>query len=81
MSKNKPTITIKNFFSLQMGKMGTRGVGGIHVTTISSGSGGSFSETFEIPITLVGHHKIAIRLGSITGGFFAYNWFFNNTYP
>ena len=80
------TITTNNFppsydFRVLMGKMSTRGIGGIHVTTISSDSGGTFTETFEIPEGLAGHHRIAIRLESTTGGFFAFNWFFNNTYP
>ena len=80
------TITTKNFpasydFRVLMGVISTRGIGGIHVATIGSGSGGSFTETFQIPAALAGHHRIAIRLESTTGGFFAYNWFFNNTYP
>lgn len=80
------TIRTNNFppsydFRVLMGEMSTRGIGGIHVATISSGSGGTFSETFEIPDALASRHRIAIRLESTTGGFFAYNWFFNNTYP
>jgi hypothetical protein len=68
-------------FKVLMGKMGTRGIGGAQVTTFNSGTGGSFEATFDIPPALVGEHQIAIRLESITGGFYAYNWFFNNTYP
>ncbi len=82
------TVTIKtndfpaNYdFQVLMGKMSTRGIDGINVTTISSGSGGTFTETFNIPGALAGDYRIAIRLESTTGGFFAYNWFFNNTYP
>jgi hypothetical protein len=82
------TVTIKtnnfpaNFdFKVLMGKMGTRGIGGTLVTSVNSGIGGSFVSTFDIPAALSGEHQIAIRLESTTGGFYAYNWFYNNTYP
>ena len=62
-----------------MGEMGTRGVNGIKVATISSGAGGSFTDTFNIPDALKGRYQISIRLQSVTGsGYFAYNWFYNN---
>ena len=80
------TVTIKtnNFpantdFQVLMGKMGTKGVSGILVTTINSGSGGVFSKTFDIPAALAGDYQIAIRLEATSGGFYAYNWFYNNT--
>lgn len=80
------TIRTNNFpanydFKVLMGKMGTKGIGGIHVATISSGAGGVFNETFNIPAALKGDSRIAIRLESTSGGFYAFNWFFNNTYP
>lgn len=68
-----------NTFVVTMGPMGTRGVGGIKVDTIDSGSGGSFDATFKIPDALVGSYQIAIRLQSSTSGYFAYNWFYNQT--
>jgi hypothetical protein len=80
------TVTIQTFnfpandtFVVTMGKIGTRGVGGIKVDTIDSGSGGSFSLTFKIPDALKGLYQIAIRLESPVSGYFAYNWFYNNT--
>jgi hypothetical protein len=81
------TVTIQTYnfpandtFKVLMGYMGTRGVGGTRVDTISSGGGGSFSATFNIPAGLKGLYQIAIRLQSTTGsGYFAYNWFYNNT--
>ena len=81
------TVTIKTFnfpandsFDVLMGQFGTRGINGIKVTTTSSGTGGSFTETYNIPAGLQGLNRIAIRLQSNTGsGYFAYNWFFNNT--
>lgn len=78
------TITTKNFpandnFNVLMGKMGTRGVNGVLVKSVSSGAGGTLSFTFDIPASLKGNFQIAIRLESPTSGFFAYNWFFNTT--
>lgn len=67
-------------FDVLMNVMGTRGVKGVKVATISSGAGGSFDGTFDIPTSLKGERQIAIRLQSSTGsGYFAYNWFYNNT--
>ena len=67
-------------FNVLMGPMGTRGIGGILVQTIDSGSGGSQTLTFAIPDALNGSNQIAIRLESVTGsGLYAYNWFYNNT--
>ncbi|MDD2694581.1 MAG: hypothetical protein PHD58_01480 [Anaerolineales bacterium] len=79
------TVTIRthNFpasdtFKVLMGKMGTKGVGGYYVDTISSGAGGKFTATFSIPVELKGQYQIAIRLQSTTGsGYYAYNWFYN----
>ena len=83
---NTVTIETNNFpaekeFDVLMGEMGTKGVDGILVTTISSGEGGAFSQTFDIPEGLLGNYQIAIRLESTTGGFYAYNWFYNVSYP
>jgi len=79
------TIRAYNFpandtFKVMMNKIGTKGVNGIVVDTISSGSGGSFTATFSIPNALKGQRQIAIRLQSTTGsGYYAYNWFYNAT--
>jgi hypothetical protein len=79
------TIVTKNFpandtFKVLMNYMGTRGVNGIQVATVDSGSGGSFTATYNIPAALKGQYQIAIRLQSTTGtGYYAYNWFYNNT--
>ena len=80
------TVTIKtnNFpedmdFKVLMGEYGTKGVGGIEVTTINSGLGGSFEDTYDIPDDLKGDYRIAIRLESTNGVYYAYNWFYNNT--
>jgi len=77
------TITTYNFpknveFTVLMGKMWTRGINGIEVATLNSGEGGSFEATFDIPAELANEERIAIRLEGI-GGYYAYNWFWNNT--
>lgn len=77
------TITTNNFpknveFTVLMGKMWTRGINGIKVATLNSGKGGSFEATFDIPDALAKEERIAIRLEG-TGGYYAYNWFWNNT--
>jgi len=78
------TIKTKNFpagktFTVRMGVIGTRAIGGEVVGTQDSGTGGAFEATFNIPTSLKGSSRIAIRMDSTTGGFFAFNWFFNNT--
>jgi hypothetical protein len=82
------TVTISgvNFppndtFTVLMGPYGTKGVGGTNIGTTSTGSGGSISVTYNIPSSLAGSTKIAIRLQSPTSGYFAYNWFWNSTAP
>ena len=87
VTKNN-TVTIKtnNFpanvdFKVSMGKMGTKGIGGAYVTTTNSGAGGVFSKTYSIPVGLYGENLIAIRLEATSGGYYAFNWFYNNTFP
>ncbi len=80
------TISGANFppndtFTVLMGPYGTKGIGGTNVGSTSTGSGGSISATYNIPSSLAGSTKIAIRLQSPTSGFFAYNWFWNSTAP
>jgi LysM repeat protein len=66
-------------FVVRMGEMGTQGIGGEKVDTIDSEDGGSFKATFRIPSSLEGEQRIAIRLESPDSGYFAYNWFWNDT--
>jgi len=78
------TIQTQNFpanvnFEVRMGKIGTRGVNGILVTTTNSGKGGSIGATYTIPIELKGLSQISVRLESKSTGFFSYNWFNNVT--
>jgi hypothetical protein len=64
-----------------MGHMGTQGIGGYQVDTVNSGNGGSKQFTFNIPAQLKGSYKISIRMQSPSSGYYAYNWFYNNTTP
>lgn len=80
------TIETKDFpandtFDVYMGKMGTKGVGGVKVDTVTTGEGGKLTFTFTIPDSLKGNAQIAIRLQSSKSGYFSFNWFWNNTYP
>lgn len=77
------TIQTHNFpaglkFTVRMGEMYTAGIGGTIVDTTES-PGGSFSATYKIPDHLKGRGRIAIRLDSTWGGYYSYNWFYNNT--
>ncbi len=72
----------KDTFSVLMNTMGTQGKNGIKVATLDSGSGGTQTLTYSIPAELHGLKQIAIRLQSTSGSdYFAYNWFYNTTYP
>ncbi len=80
------TVTIQTFnfpanttFTVRMGEFGTAAIGGTVVDSTDSGSGGSFEATYDIPSDLQGLSRIAIRMDATSGGWFAYNWFFNNT--
>jgi len=81
------TIVPHNFppndsFKVKMHWMGTRGVGGTVVQTVSTDSKGNLADLkYPIPDYLKGEYQIAIRLESPSTGYYAYNWFYNNTYP
>ena len=78
------TIQAYNFpegqhFTVRMGEFGTLAIGGTVVTTaVDSGAGGNFTATYDIPASLAGKAKIAIRMDSASGYYYAYNWFYNN---
>lgn len=78
----KVTIQTDNFpanktFLVLIGEYGTLGKGGTPITTIESGKGGAFQATFTLPEALKKNEKLAIRLESTKGGFYAFNWFDN----
>lgn len=79
------TVTIQTYnfpagdtYHVLMGYIGTQGIGGTEVATIDSGSGGSFTQTFNIPDYLAGQERIAIRLESWVTGYYSFNWFWNS---
>lgn len=81
VSINAHNFPANDEFTVRMGAYGTKGVGGVVVGSTDSGDGGSFTATYDIPASLAGSYRIAIRLESSTSGYFAYNWFYNNTTP
>jgi hypothetical protein len=85
VADDQVTIRTHNFpanqtFPVRMGKYGTKGIGGIVVGSSDSGKGGVLEFTYTIPAELKGQSRIAIRMDS-PAGFYAFNWFWNNTYP
>jgi hypothetical protein len=67
---------------VRMNWMFTRGVAGAIVETVTTNANGVLSDTqYAIPDFLKNANRIAIRLESTTGGYFAYNWFYNNDAP
>ena len=81
---NTVTIRSHNFpanqsFTVRMGEYGTAGIGGEIVATTDSGAGGTFEAKYKIPDWLKGRQRIAIRMDSPTGYYYAYNWFWNNS--
>ncbi|NLE83282.1 MAG: hypothetical protein GX603_02060 [Chloroflexi bacterium] len=82
---NNVTIVANNFpksreFVVRMGKNGTRGIDGIVAAEVTSSDTGSFEATFPIPAELAGENIIAIRLDAKTGGWYAFNWFYNKSH-
>lgn len=76
------TVKTSNFpanrtFTVLMGKIGTRAIGGVEVGKTDSGKGGSFEATYKIPSSLKGLAQISIRMDSAP--YYAYNWFYNNS--
>jgi predicted secreted protein len=69
-------------FNVRMNWMFTRGIAGAIVETVTTDASGVLSDTnYAIPDFLKNSYRIAIRLESTTGGYYAYNWFYNNDAP
>lgn len=66
-------------FVVRMAPFGNRAEGGAQVTTINTGAGGTQNFTFAIPAGLSNLERIAIRMENYLYGYYAYNWFYNNT--
>ncbi|MBN2503167.1 MAG: hypothetical protein JXB38_20485 [Anaerolineales bacterium] len=80
------TIVTNNFpandtFDVYMNFYGTAGINGIKIGSVDSGAGGVLTYTLTIPDAMKGQPRIAVRLKSPTSGYYAFNWFWNNTYP
>lgn len=80
----KVTISGANFplnkdFKVLMGPYGYYGLGGAQVASINTGSSSVFNATYDIPSTVKGLERIAIRMDSTDGIYYAYNWFFNRS--
>jgi len=75
---NAYNFPVNQTLNVRMNYFGTLGASGTIVTTVNSGSTGSFSGTYTIPASLVGQVKIAIRIETANGYYYAYNWFWNN---
>jgi murein DD-endopeptidase MepM/ murein hydrolase activator NlpD len=78
------TIETTNFpaglkFDVRMAARGGQAIGGTVAGSQDSGKGGVFRATFAIPAGLKGLDQIAIRLENPATGYFAFNWFYNNT--
>jgi hypothetical protein len=65
-------------FTARMDKATTTADNGPVVGQTTSGSDGTFDATYAIPASLKTELAIAIRIDS-AGGFYAYNWFLNQT--
>ena len=81
------TIIETNFppndtFWVRMNWMGTQGIAGTVVETVTTDAFGNLSDTtYAIPDFLKNATQIAVRLESPYSGYYAYNWFYNNTAP
>ena len=64
-------------FTVRMGPFGTLGIGGTVVGTKEPSSSTSFTATYNIPASLVGASKIAIRFDG-QNGYYSYDFFVNN---
>jgi len=74
-------FTLNDTYTVRMGVIGTKGVGGIVVDTYSTGSSSTFTATFSIPVSLQGADRIAIRFESNNSPYYAYDWFYNSDSP
>ena len=84
---NNVSIAGHNFppdssFWVRMNWMGTQGIAGVVVETVTTDANGNLSSSsYAIPGFLANSYKIAIRLESTTSYYYAYNWFYNNNAP
>ena len=82
------TVTFSGFnftkydtYTVTMGPIGSKGVGGFIVAEKATGASSTFTETFTIPAGLYGADRIAIRFQSQNTPYYAYDWFYNSNLP
>lgn len=76
------TIALSNFpknaeVIAFLGKMFTRGLKGTEVASFTTNDSGVAEATIDIPAALANEERLAIRIESVRGGWYAYNWFWN----
>jgi hypothetical protein len=79
VSISASNLPLGKSFNVLMGPYGSYGLGGTQVSTLSAESSTTFTGSFDIPASLKGLDRIAIRLQSSDNTLYAYNWFFNRT--
>ena len=72
-------FTTNDSYNVYIGAIGTKGVGGTLVGTQATNGTGEFTETYTIPAAYHGSEKLAIRWESPSSGFYAYDWFVNDS--
>ncbi len=78
------TVQLRNFpvntaCDALIGPEETNGKAGYYIGTVAIKDSGPLTATFSIPPGLYGLEKMAIRFEDAKSGFFAYEWFYNNT--
>ena len=78
------TILVKDVpknleFIVRIGEYHTKAINGIEAGRFNSGDGGALQATITIPEAFKGRAQLSIRIDSVTGGWFYYNWFWNKT--
>ncbi len=68
-------------YDVLMGEYGSTGAGGVKVSSQKTGSKGEFNATYTIPAVFQGEYKVAIRMESAKSVYYAYNYFYNASFP
>ncbi len=76
---NGTNFTTDDTYNVYIGKYGTKGKGGTKVATQDTNANGKFEDTYDIPAALKDEAKLAIRFESPSSGYYAYDWFYNDT--
>jgi len=74
-------FTRNDSYTVYMGPIGSKGVGGVYVGDKLTDDSGTFTASFNIPDALKGAVKIAIRFESKNTPYYAFDWFYNSDSP